>query len=212
MQFRKKDTVIFFGDSITACNKTNHEGASAKDVLGSGYVNMMNSHYLLYNPKLKLRIINQGISGNRSVDLIERLEKDVLSNKPNHVFLMIGINDAWRTLDNMQIPRFQTTLKDYQNNIDQLVKTMLNHSINVILMSPFHLEPNRNDDLRKAVDSYNVFLKQYAKQHNLLFIDLQSAFDELLTQTSVYVLSQDRIHVNMAGHMFIKDTILKHIG
>jgi lysophospholipase L1-like esterase len=112
----------------------------------------------------------------------------------------------------MQIPRFQTTLKDYQNNIDQLVKTMLNHSINVILMSPFHLEPNRNDDLRKAVDSYNVFLKQYAKQHNLLFIDLQSAFDELLKQTSVYVLSQDRIHVNMAGHMFIKDTILKHIG
>ena len=79
MLFKPNETVIFFGDSITHANKSEVEGSYLWDVLGNGYVNMVNSYYHLYHPELNLRVINQGISGNRSIDLVNRLDQDVLS-------------------------------------------------------------------------------------------------------------------------------------
>ena len=104
--FKKDDIVIFFGDSITESNKTKDEWAIVSDAIGNGFVNMINSHYYL-NTDLNLRIINKGTSGDRTFDLIERIDQDVFSYKPNHVFIMIGINDIWRIFDMPQIKDFK---------------------------------------------------------------------------------------------------------
>lgn len=211
MLFKENDSVVFLGDSITDSNKSGVEGSYLWDVLGSGYVNMVNSYFLLYHPKLNLRIINQGISGNRTTDLLGRLDKDVIAYHPNHVVLMIGVNDAWRQLDCPQIPEYKQTTDMYKQNVLEIITRLQQARANVILMSPFYLEPNRQNALRKKVDAYNDSLKEISKDLGLMYIDLQKAFDELLEEVSIFTISGDRIHLNMAGNMFLRDQVIKHL-
>ena len=212
MIFKQNDAVVFLGDSITDSNKNAPEGSYLWDVIGNGYVNMVNSYYLLYKSELNLRIINQGISGNRTEDLLQRLDKDVISYKPNHVVLMIGVNDAWRQLDCPQIPSYKLTTEGYKQNIIEIINRLKAESINVIVMSPFYLEPNKSNPLRQIVDEYNVVLKEVSSKYNLMYVDLQKAFDELLETVSIFTISGDRIHLNMAGNMFVRDQVLKHLN
>ncbi|MDF1824993.1 MAG: GDSL-type esterase/lipase family protein [Verrucomicrobiales bacterium] len=46
------------------------------------------------SPAAALTVINAGVGGNSSADLLERLEEDVLSREPDLVILMVGTNDA----------------------------------------------------------------------------------------------------------------------
>lgn len=211
MLFKPNESVVFLGDSITDSNKSGVEGSYVWDVLGSGYVNMVNSYFLLYHPELNLRIINQGISGNRTTDLLHRLDKDVISYKPNHVVLMIGVNDAWRQLDCPQIPDYKLTTEGYKQNVLEIIKRLQAENIHVIVMSPFYLEPNRSNALRSKVDAYNVVLKDITSSLGLMYIDLQKAFDELLEKVSIFTISGDRIHLNMAGNMFLRDQVIQHL-
>lgn len=208
--FKKDDIVIFFGDSITESNKTKDEWAIVSDAIGNGFVNMINSHYYL-NTDLNLRIINKGTSGDRTFDLIERIDQDVFSYKPNHVFIMIGINDIWRIFDMPQIKDFKTNSLEYNKNIEELVTTLLSKDINVILLTPFYLETNLTNPIRKMVDLYNNELRNISIKYNLTLIDLQKSFDKLLNNKSSFLLSRDLVHVNMMGHTYIKDEILKII-
>lgn len=208
--FKKDDIVIFFGDSITESNKTKDEWAIVSDAIGNGFVNMINSHYYL-NTDLNLRIINKGTSGDRTFDLIERIDQDVCSYKPNHVFIMIGINDIWRIFDMPQIKDFKTNSLEYNKNIEELVTTLLSEDINVILLTPFYLETNLTNPIRKMVDLYNNELRNISLKYNLTLIDLQKSFDKLLNNKSSFLLSRDLVHVNMMGHTYIKDEILKII-
>lgn len=208
--FKKDDIVIFFGDSITESNKTKDEWAIVSDAIGNGFVNMINSHYYL-NTDLNLRIINKGTSGDRTFDLIERIDQDVLIYKPNHVFIMIGINDIWRMFDMPQIKDFKTNSLEYNKNIEELVTTLLSEDINVILLTPFYLETNLTNPIRKMVDLYNNELRNISLKYNLTLIDLQKSFDKLLNNKSSFLLSRDLVHVNMMGHTYIKDEILKII-
>ena len=207
---KKDNIVIFFGDSITEANKTKDEWAIVSDAIGNGFVNMINSHYYL-NTDLNLRIINKGTSGDRTFDLIKRIDQDVLSYKPNHVFIMIGINDIWRMFDMPQIKDFKTNSIEYNKNIEELVTTLLSEDINVILLTPFYLETNLTNPIRKMVDLYNNELRNISLKYNLTLIDLQKSFDKLLNNKSSFLLSRDLVHVNMMGHTYIKDEILKII-
>ncbi len=68
--------LVFFGDSLT------------QGTYGVNYVNkvaaQMPGHHF----------INQGVNGDTSLNLYQRVDADVLSHKPDGVLLMIGINDA----------------------------------------------------------------------------------------------------------------------
>jgi lysophospholipase L1-like esterase len=68
--------IVFFGDSLT------------QGTYGANYVNKvaaaMRGHHF----------INQGVNGDTSLNLYRRLEQDVIAQKPDAVFIMIGINDA----------------------------------------------------------------------------------------------------------------------
>jgi lysophospholipase L1-like esterase len=211
IMFKKNDTIVFYGDSITSSSKTNPEGSLTWDGLGSGYVNMINTYYLLYKPELNLRIINQGISGNRTEDLIKRLDSDVLSYNPNYVFIMIGVNDAWRMFDCPQIPEFKISNEKYRNNLLYLVKKIIASGSKVVLMSPFYLETNLSNPLRNKIDQYVAIMEEIAAEYNLLFINLQKSFDELLEKVLVFSLSADRVHLNMAGNMYLRDEILRFL-
>ncbi|WP_025725136.1 SGNH/GDSL hydrolase family protein [Acholeplasma granularum] len=209
MLFRKNDTVIFFGDSITAKGKTKIEDAPKNETIGNGFVSFINAYLLIHHPKLNIRIINQGISGNKTPDLIQRIDDDLLAFNPNWVITMIGANDAWRQVDFPQNPKFWITDEMFSNNIEELIVTLKSNNINQILISPFMIEKNDLDPLKIIINRYAKIMEELSIKHNIPFIHMQKAFDKLLVDANSYTLSKDRMHPNVAGHLFISEEIIK---
>ena len=71
--FNKK--IIFFGDSITDANRL----LNPKYPNGFGYVSMITDDYAINHNYANITIVNKGISGNKTSDLLNRINEDVLS-------------------------------------------------------------------------------------------------------------------------------------
>jgi len=211
MLLKPEQTLVFFGDSITERHKTKVEGAPADDQLGHGFVNLIHSYLLIHYPAYNFRIINQGISGQRAIDLVNRFDTDVLSYKPDWMFLMVGTNDAWRQMDSPQIPHFKQTDEDYRSHVETLIKRAKENQINVFLCSPFMIDRDQQDILRQLIDRYVAITEELAQTYQLPYLNTQKAFDKLLKKANPYTLSKDRIHPNTAGHLLIAEEILKVI-
>lgn len=95
MQVKKKNTILFLGDSVTDCGRD----SSGEWFLGEGYPNMVSSIIRVQYPEHEILCINKGTSGNQTRHILTRLQEDVLDNHPDIVTLCIGINDVWRFYD-----------------------------------------------------------------------------------------------------------------
>lgn len=81
-------TLLFQGDSVTDCGRSREDTTD----LGPGYPRFAAEELAKRYPNL--RVINRGISGNRSGDLVARWEEDCLALKPDLLSILIGINDT----------------------------------------------------------------------------------------------------------------------
>lgn len=116
-----------------------------------------------------------GISGNTSRDLLARWDADVNALDPDYVVVLIGINDVWRQFDSPARPEASVSPEDYEANLNAICDKT---KAKLIFMTPYYLEPNKNDAMRKRTDEYASICKQIAEKRNIPVIDLQAAFEE----------------------------------
>jgi len=81
----------------------------------------------------------------------------------------------------------------------------------LVLMTPYYLEPNREDPMRKTMDRYGAIVKETATRHGTCFVDTQAAFDAYFKEYHPNNLAWDRIHPNHIGHMLLAREFLKVI-
>ena len=93
-----------------------------------------------------------------------------------------------------------------------MVGKALKAGIRVILMTPYYIEPNREDWMRKSMDRYGAAVKKIAERHGLMCIDLQKPFDEFLKYRYSASVVWDRVHPNNIGSMLIAREFLKAVG
>ena len=80
-------------------------------------------------------------------------------------------------------------------------------------MTPYYLEPNRQDAMRATMDRYGAVVKQVAAATaGSVFVDVQSAFDRLLTTYYPATINWDRVHPNNTGSALIARAVLTAIG
>lgn len=213
MLLKKNDFLIFLGDSITDCSKHNElgEGHYVDNPLGYGFPGLVFSYLRTQYPNLQIRIANKGISGNRTFDLLERFSRDVLDLKPTYLAIMIGVNDAWRMFDYPDMPQYKITDEMYENNLVKMINLAQQSNIKVILMNPFMMEINKNEPMMQVIERYSCICKKLADEYNLIFIDIQKAFDEVLKNITTHEISRDKIHPNLTGHMLIAMEFIKKI-
>ena len=63
----------------------------------------------------KIEVIPAGVGGNTSKDMLARLDRDVLSKKPDWMTLSCGVNDVWHGATGVP-------LDQYQQNITSIVE------------------------------------------------------------------------------------------
>lgn len=213
MIFENMDRIVFAGDSVTDMGSICPIGEDPFGTgLGNGYVREVNSLLAVFYPELVLRVTNVGISGNTSRDLRERWERDVVSLRPQWISICIGINDVWRQFDAPGIPEYAVTPEAYEKNVEEMLLSAKAIAKGVFLMSPYIMEPLKEDRMRARMDEYGAICARLADKHGVPFIDLQAMFDRYFVYRHSAYIAWDRIHPNQVGAMLIAREFLSHCG
>ena len=202
-------TLLFIGDSITDTGRSRPVGE--RDGLGAGYVSIVDGLLAAQYPERSIRVLNTGISGNRVVDLRARWEEDVIALQPDWLSIMIGINDVWRQFDTPMM-KLQVGIDEFHSIYEELILRTLPRLKGLILLTPYFIESNREDPMRKQMDAYRGVVKNLADAHRAVFGDAQKAFDRYLSHNSSQTLCGDRVHPNRKGHTIIATSFLDAIG
>lgn len=212
MKIETGQKLLFIGDSITDCDRAKPEGEGLFGALGNGFVSYVNALLLAVYPELGIRVVNKGISGNTIRDLKKRWQNDVIDQEPDWLAIMIGINDVWRQYDVPFIKEKHVYMDEYEETLRKLVIETKPLVKGLVLMTPFYLENNEQDPMRQTMDQYGLVVRKIAEEYDLLFVDTQAAFHEVLKSLYPAALAWDRVHPSAAGHIVLARAFLKEIG
>lgn len=187
-------TIVFLGDSITQAG-TGPEGyitlfKLACDAAGH-----------------RVDVINAGISGHKSNDMLARLQRDVIDRKPDWVSISCGVNDVWHGERGVPLP-------DYRKNMAEIVDRCLEAGMKVLLLTatPIYEDPNSKENQKLA--AYNEYLREMAKGKKVLLCDLSKAFLAVYEKKAVKenVLTTDGVHMNPDGNRLMAREIFRSLG
>lgn len=151
--------ILFQGDSVTDCNRKYDEYYD----LGEGYPKYTAEELRKRFPNKDFEFINRGVSGDRSKNLVIRLQKDILDIDPDIITLLIGVNDTWRKFD-MNDP---TTAEEFRNNYETVLKAIKEKTHAKIVMLECFLVYNKGhesyrEDLDAKIDETRLLAMKYA--------------------------------------------------
>ncbi len=209
MLLEKNAKLVIIGDSVTDCGRARPVGEGLFGAIGTGYANFVNGLLDTAYTARKIRVVNMGSSGNTVKDLEDRWKTDVLDLKPDWLSIFIGINDVWRQFDCPLQTETHVLPAEYADRLERLVARTKPLLKGLVLMTPYYMEPNREDPMRKTMDQYGAIVKDVATRHGTYFVDTQAAFDAYFKEYHPNNLAWDRIHPNHIGHMLLAREFLK---
>ena len=191
----KKKKVIFFGDSITQMG-----------VNKGGYIDLIKQDLVNKGVADNYEIIGAGIGGNKIYDLYLRMDKDVLEQHPDIVYIWVGVNDVWHKSSMGTGTDYDKFGKFY----DAVVKKMQAQGMRVILVTPAAIG-ERNDFSNEQdgdLNLYSNWIRKYAADNTLGLVDLRKSFHEYSVannpkNTDWGILTNDRVHLNAKGNAFV---------
>ncbi len=201
------ETILFQGDSITDAGRSRDN----ENNLGYGYATMIKGVLGLDKPN-DYQCFNRGISGNRIIDVIARIRKDIINLKPDYMSLLIGVNDVWHglgaTANGVTAEEFE---EYYEFLIEKLKKEL--PELKIMILEPFVLKGYATegswDIFRPEVEKRAAVARKIAEKYELPFVALQNKFDEAAKIAPADHWLWDGVHPKAAGHELIKREWLK---
>lgn len=215
---KSSEKIAFLGDSIT-------QGGNRKN----GYITFVMD--ALNREGLKLTHVPAGIGGHKSSNMLARLDRDVLSKKPDWMLLSCGVNDAWHFTLTRGKRKFQGVgLDDYKKNIRAIVDQTEKAGVKVMILTATMIGEDPEKATNKRLEPYNVFLRELAKEKKLPLADLdkemraalakipdekgkahmfgEPKYDRMIKNK----LTTDGCHMNTLGNIMMARGILKTFG
>lgn len=166
--------IVFLGDSITA-----------------GFMELA-----------KHGVINLGIPGDRTIDVIERLP-GVVSYQPDRLFLMIGINDI---LTNHGIGFTDKPIAT-EATYELIVRYLVNHLqtkdiylLSVLPVRSIHIfQPDDEKKLNEAIDRLNDHIERLARQYGIHYLHIIDDFKDPYGRLKS-TWTTDGIHLSKEGY------------
>jgi lysophospholipase L1-like esterase len=199
----KKETIkiVCYGDSITY-GKSADTGSQASDPYPQTLQLMLRNMFNYSG----VTVINNGVSGRQTDTALSRFDTEVVTQAPQYVFIMFGINDA-RDYDGGTYD--VVPISEYRQNLTDMILKSYQNGITPILISPTPtIEINQNVELV----SYNQACIDLANELGVEYIDMHYEVSEYLKlQTKEYtqIIMSDSIHFN--SYSFISAIVLKNI-
>lgn len=207
--------IVCLGDSIT-------QGGEGP----GGYV-WLTRHYLqaLY-PQQNITVINAGISGHKSNDMLARYQRDVLDKSPDLVTISVGVNDVWHAFRDFAHGRDYpegnlpngVPLEDYKRNVEEMVTRAQGIKAQVVILSPTLIYEDLDSPENARLTRYSNALRDIAHTHHCAFVDYQKPMKTLihdyraLTGDTANLLTVDGVHMNATGNRVMAHVLLTGLG
>ena len=212
------EKIAFMGDSITqAGNRKN------------GFINLVMD--ALNKEGLNLTCVPAGKSGNRSNDMLARLDESVIAKKPDWMVLSCGVNDVWHFTLHLGKRTFEgVPLEDYKTNIRKIIEKAEAADIKVMVLTSTMIGEDPGKETNKQLVPYNEFLREIAKEKGLPMADLSEDMHKALKkipdepgkakmfgdpgyQRNIKnKLTVDGCHMNHLGNIMMAKGILRAFG
>jgi lysophospholipase L1-like esterase len=176
------DKIAFLGDSITEAGQRGP----------SGYARRVESG--LQANGIKITVIGAGVSGHKSNQMLERLDRDVISKRPEWMTLSCGVNDVWHGANGVPLPA-------YKKNITEIIDKAQAAGIKVMILTATVIGEELNNDNNKKLADYNAFLRTLAVEKKCALADLNADMQAALKapKHSGNRLNSDGVHMNPLG-------------
>ena len=190
--------LLFQGDSITDAGRDKRNYYH----MGKGYPKYAVELIKEAFPDADIEFINQGISGNRTDQLFDRLYPDAIALEPDVISILIGINDIWHRHGAGKIETTDEQIAVNYRAILTRLKAQTNAKI--VILSPYLLDSEDKEDWRVELDAILPIIRSLAKEFADVYIPLDEIFEEALkTQPEPQFYSGDGVHPNENGAKFI---------
>jgi lysophospholipase L1-like esterase len=193
----KNDTLVCFGDSLTASKE--------------GYVKILEGKL----KKLKIKIINAGVGGDKTPTALTRLKSDVIDLKPDAVSIFFGANDAavgrgiWS-----DEPRIDHG--SYKSNLIWIVHLCRLSGIKKFSISTpaGNYEGEEFVNSGGVMSSYCIGAREAADEIEARLVPLDAAFSlewqlRGAEAKAGLLLTRDGVHMTPEGNQLIASTMLK---
>ncbi|MDQ0172180.1 SGNH/GDSL hydrolase family protein [Paenibacillus tundrae] len=195
--------ILFQGDSITDGGRSRNDDPN--HFLGHGYAYLVASRLSVDLAARQPLFYNRGISGDRASDLYARWNEDTFSLKPDLISILIGVNDAWRSM-NGEARGFTDRLgRAYRHLLEETREVMPNTGL--VLMEPFILQTGATvenwDRWQERIGEYQHLVRELAHEFDAVFVPLQQQFNDALQQAEAAYWLWDGVHPTAAGHELI---------
>jgi lysophospholipase L1-like esterase len=189
--------IVFLGDSITAMGMSSF-----------GYARQVGRG--LEANGIKVTIIGAGVGGNTSVNMLARMDSDVLAHKPDWMTLSCGVNDVYSNLP----------LDQFKDQITKIVAKAQSANIKVVILTATMIGENPADPKNQQLIPYNAFLRQLAKDKQCVLGDLNARMQAVVAATGGgqaqskrgNVLTVEGIHMNALGNQVMALGVLEALG
>ena len=199
--------ILFQGDSITDAGR---DRSNPHD-MGDGYPKYASAMITDAFPNVDFEFINLGVSGDRTEQLVRRLQKDFIDVQPDIVSIMIGVNDVWHHyLPSHQIETTDEAFEHNYRTVLEAIKTQTNAKIYMI--EPYLLYAEDKTSFRPEFSRKVEIVRALARE----FADAYLPLDGLLAEACIFnpptYFSPDGVHPNADGACFIGEKYLERIS
>ena len=210
--FKAGDRVCFVGNSITAAGGFHHN---------------ISLYYTTRFPNQPITFINCGIPGDQCMNVLKRMDSDILIHHPTHAVIKLGMNDVMRSYygamptNNADTLRLrQNAINTYKEKFDSIVNIFLSKNIKVILQKPTiydqtaAIKKENNLGVNDALKTCADYIQTLADKYQLPVVDYWTILNNINTdlqkkKDTATIIGQDRVHPGADGHLIMAYQFLK---
>ena len=196
--------ILFQGDSVTDAGRDRSQSSD----MGFGYPKYASAMIEDAFPDIDFAFTNLGISGNRTEDLVARMQSDFIEIQPDIVSILIGINDVWH---HYAFSGIYTSGEAFEKNYVTLLEE-IKHKTNakIMIIQPFLIDVPDKQQLKAELVEKQAIVKALAERYADVYLPMHEIFqaDEAEDKT---VYAADGVHPTEDGACLIAQKYLEAI-
>ena len=152
-------------------------------------------------PFAVINIIVTAIGGENSTQGAQRFKKDVLTHKPDVLFIDYALNDR------------KIGLQQSRRNMEKMIRTALRKNIKIILLTP---SADEQVNLLQPGNELELFagqLRKLAEKYHIGLADSYSRFRQVVAEKKdLHAYMAQSNHPNRKGHELIAEEIIRYFN
>jgi lysophospholipase L1-like esterase len=208
--FRKDQKIVAIGDSLT-------QGVGDETESG-GYVGILNNTF--EDQHMNIKIENYGKRGNRSDQLLKRLDKEEISSSVKEadiVLITIGANDIMNVVKNnftnLTMEPFQAEKMEYMDRLRTIFAKVLelNPDAQIYLIgfyNPFERYFSDIEQLGIIMENWNDAGQSVTEEFDQAYF-IPTA--DLFKDSQLELLAEDFFHPNTSGYKLMAERVLDYL-